>query len=157
MSYTAEQLISLLHLQPHPEGGWFAFRESSGQTIPAGSLLGFPGPRDTCSYIYYLLRRGEISRWHQLRAAEVWTWHQGGSLVMTLGGAGASPVPGQTLALGPRLEAGEQFQILAPPDQWQTTRLVDGDFALVSCVVSPAFDEADCLLPASPLPNEIYG
>ena len=84
MSYTAAQLIELLHLLPHPEGGWYAFRESSGQVLPA--LPGFPGHRESCSYIYYLLQRGEISRWHQLKATEVWTWHQGGSLEMTLGG-----------------------------------------------------------------------
>ncbi len=154
MAYDAQQLIQLLSLQPHPEGGWFAFRESSGVSIPA--LPGFPGPRDTCSYIYYLLQKGEISRWHQLRAVEVWTWHQGGSLEMTLGGTGTAPVPGRTLPLGPRLEAGEQFQLLAPADQWQTTRVVDGDFVLVSCVVCPAFHDEDCLLPDRPLPNEIY-
>ena len=156
MSYTAQQLIDLLHLQPHPEGGWFVFRETSGRALPAEALPGFSGSRDTCSYIYYLLRRGEISRWHQLKATEVWTWHQGGSLEMTLGGTGTSPAAGSTLALGPRLESGEQFQILAPPDQWQTTRVVDGDFVLVSCVVCPALDDADCLLPPEPLPNEIY-
>ena len=156
MSYTAQQLIDLLHLQPHPEGGWFAFRETSGRALPVEALPGFSGSRDTCSYIYYLLRRGEISRWHQLKATEVWTWHQGGSLEMTLGGTRTSPTAGKTLALGPRLESGEQFQILAPPDQWQTTRVVDGDFVLVSCVVCPAFDDADCLLPPEPLPNEIY-
>lgn len=156
MSYTAQQLIDLLHLQPHPEGGWFAFRETSGRALPVEALPGFSGSRDTCSYIYYLLQRGEISRWHQLKATEVWTWHQGGSLEMTLGGTGTSPTAGSTLALGPRLESGEQFQILAPPDQWQTTRVVDGDFVLVSCVVCPAFDDADCLLPPEPLPNEIY-
>ena len=52
MSYTAAQLIELLHLLPHPEGGWYAFRESSGQVLPA--LPGFPGHRESCSYIYYL-------------------------------------------------------------------------------------------------------
>ena len=61
MSYTAQQLIDLLHLQPHPEGGWFAFRETSGRALPAEALPGFSGSRDTCSYIYYLLQRGEIS------------------------------------------------------------------------------------------------
>ena len=50
MSYTAAQLIELLHLLPHPEGGWYAFRESSGQVLPA--LPGFPGHRESCSYIY---------------------------------------------------------------------------------------------------------
>ena len=106
MSYTAQQLIDLLHLQPHPEGGLFAFRETSGRALPAEALPGFSGSRDTCSYIYYLLQRGEISRWHQLKATEVWTWHQGGSLEMTLGGTGTSPTAGSTLALGPRLESG---------------------------------------------------
>ena len=79
MSYTAAQLIELLHLLPHPEGGWYAFRESSGQVLPA--LPGFPGHLESCSYIYYLLQRGEISRWHQLKATEVWTWHQGGMII----------------------------------------------------------------------------
>ena len=156
MSYTAQQLIDLLHLQPHPEGGWFAFRETSGRALPTEALPGFSGSRDTCSYIYYLLQRGEISRWHQLKATEVWTWHQGGSLEMTLGGTGESPVPESTLRVGPRLEQGEGFQIMAPPGQWQTTRVIDGEYVLVSCVVSPSFDDADCLLPEQPLPNEIY-
>lgn len=154
MAYSAQDLIRLLSLRPHPEGGWFAFRESSGVSV---SAPGFSGERDTCSCIYYLLQRGEISRWHRLLASEVWTWHQGGSLLMTLGGGGESPEAGKTLPLGPRLEAGEQFQLLAPAGQWQTTRVVNGDFALVSCVVCPAYRDDDCLLPDQPLSNEIYG
>lgn len=156
MSYTASELIRLLSLQPHPEGGWFAFREASGIPLLAGALAGFSGERDTCSYIYYLLQKGEISRWHQLRAAEIWTWHLGGSLETTLGGSGSAPAAVKALALGPHLETGEQFQRMIPAGQWQTTRLTAGDFALVSCVVSPAFRDEDCLLPDRPLPNEIY-
>ena len=155
-SYSAERLIELLSLQPHAEGGWYAFLQRSGVPLPASALPGFSGGRDTCSYIYYMLRRGEISRWHQLKSTEVWTWHQGGSLEMTLGGSGASPAAGPVLRLGPRLEQGEGFQIMAPADQWQTTRVVDGDFVLVSCVVSPSFEDEDSLLPEHPLPNEIY-
>ena len=142
---------------PHEEGGWYAFITSSGVSIPGGTVPGIAGPRDSCSIIYYLLQKGEISRWHQLRSSEVWAWHMGGSLEMTLGGTGDKPRPEVTLSLGPRLRQGERFQILAPADQWQTTRLVDGDFALVSCVVAPAFHEEDCLLPDKPLGNEIYG
>lgn len=156
-TYTARELIELLGMVPHEEGGWYAFVTSSGVSIPAGTVPGIAGPRDSCSIIYYLLQKGEISRWHQLRASEVWAWHMGGSLEMTLGGTGDKPRPEGTLSLGPRLREGERFQILAPADQWQTTRLVDGDFALVSCVVAPAFHEEDCLLPDNPLDNEIYG
>lgn len=141
MEYTAADLIELLHLEPHPEGGYYAFREASG---------------DKCSYIYYLLKRGEISRWHKLKSNEVWTWHMGGSLKMTLGGSGEHPTPQETLTIGPRLKQGEQFQRMVPENCWQTTRITEGNYVLVSCVVAPAFKEEDCLLPSTPLDNEIY-
>lgn len=75
---------------------------------------------------------------------------------MTLGGDGELPAAGKTMTIGPRIGRGEQFSVLVPAGQWQTTRVIDGDFALVSCVVAPSYDDADCLLPARPLPNEIY-
>ena len=150
---TAQQLIEQLHLCPHPEGGWYACMASSGRILPP--LEGYSGLRESCSTIYYLLQKGERSRWHQLKSTEVWTWHQGGSLEMTLGGNGTAPHAAKTMALGPRLDLGEQFQMMAPADQWQTTRVVDGEFVLVSCIVSPAFHEDDCLLPEQPLSNEI--
>ena len=155
-TFTARELVEQLRLLPHEEGGWYAFVTASGVTLPEGILSGIHGERDTCSVIYYLLQKGEISRWHRLGASEVWAWHMGGSLEMTLGGGGETPCPERTLRLGPRLKEGEGLQILAPAGQWQTTRLVEGDFALVSCIVAPAFHERDCLLPASPLDNEIY-
>ncbi|MEG0320735.1 MAG: cupin domain-containing protein [Oscillospiraceae bacterium] len=146
--WTAEGLISQLGLIPHAEGGWYRFMERAAAA---------PGEKSPCSVIYYFLKKGETSRWHQLFSDEVWTWHQGGSLQMTLGGDGTLPVAGKTLTLGPRLDCGEGFQILAPANQWQTTRVVDGDFCLVSCVVSPAFRDEDCILPKEPLDNEIGG
>jgi predicted cupin superfamily sugar epimerase len=154
MDLTAEALIERLSLEPHPEGGWFRFCGRSGAAPEASA--GLEGRRDSCSYIYYLLRRNEISRWHRLKSSEVWTWHAGGSLLMTLGGGGALPAAARMQAMGPRLELGEQFSLLAPAGQWQTTRVTRGDFVLVSCVVAPAYDDEDCLLPEKPLPNEIY-
>ena len=102
-TYTARELIELLGMVPHEEGGWYAFITSSGVSIPGGTVPGIAGPRDSCSIIYYLLQKGEISRWHQLRSSEVWAWHMGGSLEMTLGGTGDKPRPEGTLSLGPRL------------------------------------------------------
>lgn len=154
MNWTAEELIKRLSLTPHPEGGWFRFCGRSG--VAPEETAGFKGRRDSCSYIYYLLRQNEISRWHRLASSEVWTWHAGGSLLMTLGGGRALPLAAGTQALGPQLELGEQFSLLAPAGQWQTTRVTWGDFVLVSCVVAPAYDDDDCLLPEKPLPNEIY-
>ena len=44
-------------------------------------------------------------------------------------------------ALGPDIIAGEAPQHLIPPGHWQATAAEEG-WALVSCIVSPAFDFA---------------
>jgi predicted cupin superfamily sugar epimerase len=158
MTYTAQELIKKLKLQPHPEGGWYAFVSRSGISIPTQLLTkDYSGERDTCSIIYYMLCKGEISRWHRLLSSEVWAWHMGGSLEMTLGGTDEKPIAVKTLALGSGLERSERMNILVPAGQWQTTRVTEGEFVLVSCVVAPAFHDDDCILPEHPLDNEIYG
>lgn len=143
MAQTAETLIEQLGLEPLvDEGGWFKFMWRSEDDT-------------TVSYIYYLLKKGERSRWHQLKSNEVWTWHAGGSLEMTLGGAGDVPVAGKKQVFGPRIGVDQGFTAVAPADQWQTTHVVDGDFALVSCVVSPAFKPEECYLPHPPIEEDL--
>lgn len=127
---TAEDYIRALGMEPlADEGGWFApvWRSADDKTQ---------------SVIYYLLKKGEVSRWHQLKSNEVWTWHAGGTLEMTLGGTGDWPHAEKTQTVGPG-----SFVGAVPAETWQTTRVAQGDFALVSCVVAPAFQDADCYLP----------
>ena len=85
---TAEDYIQALHMEPLvDEGGWFApvWRSVDDKTV---------------SVIYYLLKAGEISRWHQLRRSnEVWTWHAGGVMEMTLGRSGDWPCPKEDRAV----------------------------------------------------------
>lgn len=143
MEHTAEELIEQLGLEPLvDEGGWFKLMWRSEDDT-------------TVSYIYYLLKKGERSRWHQLKSNEVWTWHAGGSLEMTLGGGGSVPVPGKKQVFGPRIGVDQGFTAVAPAGQWQTTHVVDGDFALVSCVVSPAFKPEACYLPHPPIEEDL--
>ena len=56
---SADRLIALLDLKPHPEGGYFreTFRDGAG--------------RGHSTAIYFLLKAGEVSRWHRVDAAEV--------------------------------------------------------------------------------------
>lgn len=137
---TAEDYIHSLGLEPLvDEGGWFApiWRAGDDRTVSA---------------IYYLLRAGETSRWHQLKSNEVWTWHAGGTLEMTLGGGGDWPSADRpTQTIGPDSLVG-----MVPAGVWQTTRVKEGDFALVSCVVAPAFREEECYLP-HPSVEEVEG
>ena len=61
---TADEIIAHLKLKPHPEGGYFreTFRDEPGHKGRAHSTA-----------ILYLLRAGEISRWHRVDAAEMGT------------------------------------------------------------------------------------
>jgi len=70
---TAEEVIAQLGLKPHPEGGYFreTFRD-------AGTHQG----RAHSTAILYLLRAGEVSRWHRVDAAELWHWHGGAPLLL---------------------------------------------------------------------------
>lgn len=124
---TAEDYIKALGMEPlADEGGWFApiWRASDDRTVSA---------------IYYLLKKGERSRWHQLKSNEIWTWHAGGTLEMMLGGSGSWPGPERTAQpIGP-----ERLVGVVPAGVWQATEVRDGDFALVTCVVAPAFFPED--------------
>ncbi len=90
----ANEIIRLLGLKPHPEGGHFVeMYRSEGDG------------RAACTTIYYLLQADEISAWHRVDADEVWAWHAGGPLSLTL-----SPPDGKGAAaqmLGPDLRAGQ--------------------------------------------------
>jgi predicted cupin superfamily sugar epimerase len=123
---TAAEIISLLDLQPHPEGGHYreTFRDDRGD-----------GQRAASTAIYFLLAAGEISRWHRVDAAEVWHWHAGAPLLLSI----APPDgPQAELRLGVDLAAGERPQGVVPPGHWQSAQSL-GAWTLVGCTVAPGF------------------
>jgi predicted cupin superfamily sugar epimerase len=124
---TAEEVVRLLSLAPHPEGGYFreTFRDASS-----------PGERGASTAIYYLLREGDESAWHRVDAAEVWHHYAGAPLDVTLSADGRER---STLRLGTDLAAGERPQVVVPAGVWQAARPVGG-WTLVGCTVAPAFD-----------------
>lgn len=148
MKYTAEELIELLEMQPHIEGGWYKADGPFGLDLARVALPeAYSSGRNSASRIYYMLKKGEESRWHILKSAEAWLWHMGGSLETTLGGGKDRPEAAVKLHLGPRLEQGESLSTVIPAQTWQTTRVVNGEYALVSCIVTPAFHEDDFSFP----------
>lgn len=124
---SASEVVALLGLQPHPEGGHF--RETFRDPDPAGG-------RAHSTAIYYLLAAGERSAWHRVRdAAEVWHFHAGAplrlSLAETLGA-------GTVVVLGGDLAAGERPQAVVPRNWWQAAESL-GPWTLVGCTVAPGF------------------
>lgn len=120
------EIVELLNLQPHPEGGWYR------ETWRAAAL---EGTRAAGTAIYYLLERGQISAWHRVDAAELWHWYGGGALELALSADGAGL---EQRVLGPDIGAGARPQIIVPAGCWQSARPL-GRYALVGCTVSPGF------------------
>ena len=73
----ASELISLLDLQPYPQGGYFGevFRSSYLVQPPDGRRA-----RRALTTIYFLLTAGEQDPWHRVSWDEVWHYHEGGEL-----------------------------------------------------------------------------
>ena len=124
---SGNEVIRLLDLQPHPEGGWY--RQTFKDT-PADK------DRPHSTAIYYMLQAEECSAWHRIDAVEVWHHYAGAPLSLTL-----SPPDGQGATvhvLGPDLRAGARPQAIVPTGWWQSAASL-GAWTLVGCTVSPGF------------------
>ena len=129
----ARDVIRLLDLARHLEGGWY--RETWRAPLPEGAP---DGGRAAGTAIYYLLESGDVSRWHRVDAAELWHWYAGAPLALTLSPDGRGT---QALVLGPELDAGQRPQRIVPPGCWQTAVSL-GAWTLAGCTVSPGFEFA---------------
>lgn len=126
---SADDVIELLKLSPHPEGGHF--RETFRDDASADG-------RSTSTAIYFLLKAGEQSHWHAVDAAEGWHYYAGAPLMLEIAPSGG---PITALRLGPDLVNGEHPQAVVPKDFWQRARSL-GAWTLVGCTVAPGFDFA---------------
>jgi predicted cupin superfamily sugar epimerase len=127
---TAADVIRLLGLKPHPEGGHF------GETFRDGRLD--EKGRAASTAICFLLARGERSHWHRVDAVEVWHWYAGASLALEISQA---PARVERVILGCDLNAGERPQAVVPAHAWQAAQSL-GDWTLVGCTVAPGFEFA---------------
>ena len=129
-SLTADAVIRLLDLAPHPEGGHF--RETFRDTRQV------EGPRSASTAIYFLLARGERSRWHRIDAVELWHWYAGAPLALEIA---HEPGRFERVTLGCDLAVGERPQAIVPAHAWQAAQTL-GAWTLCGCTVAPGFDFA---------------
>jgi len=121
---TADEVVRLLDLAPHPEGGFYreTFRD-----IAAGS------ERAASTAIYFLLARGQRSRRHRVDAAETWHHYAGAPLRLE--------IESDSVTLGSDLAAGQRPQAVVAKGQWQAAECL-GEWTLVGCTVAPGFEFA---------------
>ena len=80
---TAADIIRLLDLKPHPEGGHFRETFRDNRSIDA---------RAASTAIYFLLARGERSHWHRVDAVEIWHFHAGAALTLEIAAHDQGPI-----------------------------------------------------------------
>ena len=118
---TAAEIVNLLDMQPHPEGGFYkeTFRDEASTAI------------------YYLLEAGDYSHWHKVHgSSEMWHHYAGGPLALTLSPNGHDA---EAHRLGKNIGAGEKPQVVVPAGWWQTAESL-GRWTLVGCTVAPGFE-----------------
>jgi len=125
MSLSAADVIRLLELQPHPEGGHFRETFRDARTVDG---------RAASTAIYFLLAQHERSHWHRIDAAEVWHHYAGAPLALSIAAGGETMVA----RLGPDLAAGERPQAVVPAGAWQSAETL-GAWTLVGCTVELGF------------------
>ncbi|HEU5457487.1 MAG TPA: cupin domain-containing protein [Terracidiphilus sp.] len=134
---TADEIKSLLGLEPHPiEGGSFRRTYTSSAAVSLAR-----GVRPAGTAIYYLLEAGTFSEMHVLTSDEIFHFYLGDPVEMLqLYPDGRSAC----LTLGPDLATSQHVQLVVPAGVWQGTHLIgDGKVALLGCTVTPGFDFAD--------------
>ena len=121
----ADEIIALLGLVPHPEGGHYR------ETFRAGG-----GGRGAATAIYFLLKAGERSHWHRVvDADELWHYYAGAPLELSLSDDGRAV---RRLRLGLDFDLGERPQAVVPRGVWQAARSL-GAWTLIGATVAPGF------------------
>jgi uncharacterized protein len=135
----ARELISLLNLQPHPEGGWYQEIHRAAATVtPADNRP----PRSALTVIYFLLERGQFSAWHVVASDECWQYCEGDPLELLTFDTESERT--ERIELGP-ITRSRRSPSVVPPGVWQAARSL-GEYTLVQCTVGPGFDFADFMM-----------
>jgi predicted cupin superfamily sugar epimerase len=128
----AAQLIDVLGLHPHPEGGFFReIYRSASRVHPDDGRE----DRSAATTIYFLLVEGTHSRWHRVLSDEVWHLYEGGPLDLFLAPPAADRV--QRVLLGSVVESDGPVHVV-PAGWWQAAR-PRAAYVLVGCTVAPGF------------------
>lgn len=127
--------IEALHLEPHPEGGFYREMHRSKTIVYAVNSL---EQKSAYTSIYYLLSGGDFSSWHRIKSDETWFFHVGCDVLIYYFDEKKLL---QTFQLG---LASKNLQATIPANTWFSAKpLSESSFCLVSCAVAPGFEFND--------------
>ncbi len=134
MHSRALELLDILGMRPHPEGGHYAELFRSPQRV---QVIDRDLERSAVTTIYFLLAEGECSRWHRVVSDEIWHYHEGDAIELLL----FDDREFRRVRLGP-VSRETRPTIVVPAGTWQAARTT-GAYTLAGCTVGPGFDFAD--------------
>lgn len=134
MHARAAELLNILGMRPHPEGGHYVelFRSAHRVRQAVRNV-----ERAAVTTIYFLLASGEYSRWHRVQSDEIWHYHEGDAIELLLFDDHGL----RRLRLGP-VARETRPTIVVPAGTWQAARTT-GAYTLGGCTVGPGFEFAD--------------
>ena len=137
---TADFWINHLKLQQHPEGGWYKEVYRSDFKVSSDCLPSkFGGSRAVSTTIYFLLEKGNISKFHRIKSDELWHFYAGDPVCIYVITARGKM---ERICLGNDPENGCLPQATVPAGRWFASE-TKGEFSLTGCTVSPGFDFED--------------
>ncbi len=136
MDPRAAELIKLLKLEPHPEGGFYreVYRSSDRVQLSDGRE-----ERPALTTIYFLLTDGDYSCLHHVKSDEVWHFYEGSSLELFYIKPGGEEYERIWLSNPDRIS---NSVAVVPAGCWQAAQTM-GDYTLVGCTVGPGFEFED--------------
>lgn len=128
----ADKIIEKLQLEPHPEGGYFKEVYRSTDTVFSENSSEY---RNSVTDIYFLLKKGDVSRFHKVLHDEIWNFYMGAPLRL---------IDYSDNCMNEVVLGGENlnFKHTIIANNWQGAESL-GEFTLVGCTVAPGFDFKD--------------
>ena len=130
---TVSHWIATLHLQPHPEGGYYkeVYRSPNQVTRKDSDET-----KSACTSIYYLLEGEDYSGFHRIKSDELWYFHKGSPLhIHVINEEGIH----ETNELSDT--ATGSLSLVVKAGLWFASEIPSkSGFALVSCAVAPGFE-----------------
>jgi predicted cupin superfamily sugar epimerase len=130
----ASELLQILGMRPHPEGGHYVELYRSARRV---EVLERKVQRSAITSIYFLLAAGEYSRWHRVMSDEIWHYHEGDAIELVLFDQHGL----RRVRLGP-VSRETRPTLIVPAGTWQAARTT-GAYTLGACTVGPGFEFAD--------------
>ena len=128
----------------HPEGGYFTETYRSSEKLNQSQLPDrYSSDRVFGTSIYFLLTTESVSNFHKLNSDEIWHFHFGGMAKIHFLFEDGSY---NAQLIGSDLESDASLQVTIPRGSWFAAEVINGDFILVGCTVSPGFEFEDFVL-----------